>query len=100
MRLEKGRELPATSPASAPRPPTIRSRITNGRSLLPGIDGRSTLVRLATRLGINRQPRDVTPTLASYIASRYGCDSDEDAGEEACAAPQSGAGAPANEDAV
>jgi hypothetical protein len=30
----------------------------------------STLVRLASRIGIDRMPRDVTPTLAQYLASR------------------------------
>jgi hypothetical protein len=30
----------------------------------------STLVRVAARIGINRIPRDVTPTLAQYLASK------------------------------
>lgn len=36
---------PATSRRLAPKPPTARSRVTNGREVLPGIDGRSMLAR-------------------------------------------------------
>ncbi len=123
-----------------------RSRITNGRELLPGIDGRSptarrykdianailvdqggadvcsesrkqlvrrfaaaavlaerlearlangeeidiqqhallcsTLVRVAQRIGINRIPRDVTPSLAEYLASAYPKDESAPAADE------------------
>src|SRR6202035_5603682 len=37
--------MPAASPATAPRKPTARSRVTNGHALLPGIDGRSAVAR-------------------------------------------------------
>jgi hypothetical protein len=36
---------PSTSIGLARRPPTARSRVTNGADLLPGIDGRSALAR-------------------------------------------------------
>jgi hypothetical protein len=36
----------------------------------------STLVRIATRLGINRIPRDVTPTLDQYLADKEAVDAD------------------------
>src|SRR5207248_471724 len=36
---------PPTNIGLAPRPPTARSRVTNGADLLPGIDGRSALAR-------------------------------------------------------
>lgn len=122
------------SRALAPRKPTARSRVSNGRDILPNVDGRSlvarryrdisgqilaeqggadvcsearqqlirrfaaaaclaeqlesrlangeqiniaehaslssTLVRLASRIGIERIPRDLTPTLAEYLAQK------------------------------
>jgi hypothetical protein len=36
----------------------------------------STLVRIATRLGINCIPRDVTPTLDQYLADKEAVDAD------------------------
>jgi hypothetical protein len=37
--------MPAASPATTVRKPTARSRITNGKDLLPGVDGRSAVAR-------------------------------------------------------
>jgi hypothetical protein len=128
-----------------PRPPTLRSAITNGSRLLEGVDQRSpiarryrdivsqivsdqggadqcsesrlqlirrfaaasvlaeqleaklargeqisiaehatlssTLVRLANRIGVERRPRDVTPTLAEYLA-RKAAETDADASDD------------------
>jgi hypothetical protein len=36
----------------------------------------STLVRIAQRIGINRVPRDVTPSLADYLRSRQQTDAE------------------------
>jgi hypothetical protein len=36
----------------------------------------STLVRIAQRIGINRVPRDVTPSLAEYLRSRQQTDAE------------------------
>jgi hypothetical protein len=37
--------MPAASPATTVRKPTARSRVTNGKDLLPGVDGRSAVAR-------------------------------------------------------
>jgi hypothetical protein len=127
--------MPVESLALAPRKAEARSRISNGRDLLPGIDGRSTvarryrdiagailvdqgginhcsesrkqlirrfaaaavlaeqmearlangqeinvsehallcstLVRIGQRIGIDRLPKDVSPSLADYLATNY-----------------------------
>jgi hypothetical protein len=138
--MELATHKPSDSGRQAPRKPTARARVSNGRDVLPNVDGRSliarryrdvahaiivdqggidrcsesrlqlirrfaaaavlaeqmesrlangeqvdiaqhatlssTLVRLASRIGIDRMPRDVTPTLAQYLA-------DHDSGEPA-----------------
>ena len=125
---------PPGNTAIAPRPAVARSRVSNGKDVLPGIDGRSllarryrdiagavladqagakqcsearlqlirrfaaacvlaeqleaqltnghtidvgehaalssTLVRLASRIGIDRVPKDVSPSLSDYLATR------------------------------
>jgi hypothetical protein len=131
--MEIAAHKPSDNERQAPRKPTARSRVSNGRDLLPGIDGRSivarryrdiaaailadqggeaqcsesrkqlirrfaaaavlaeqlesrlangeqidiaehatlssTLVRLGSRIGIDRVPRNVTPSLSSYLES-------------------------------
>ncbi len=126
--------MPVGSLKLAPRKPQARSRLTNGKDILPGVDGRSivarryhdlvaalvtdaggvdrvgevraqlirrfaalavqaetmearlalgqpidlgehalissTLVRLASRLGIERRAKDITPHLRDYLAAR------------------------------
>jgi hypothetical protein len=126
-----GPRMPAENAVLAERKPTARSRVSNGKDLLPGIDGRSptarryrdivaavvadqggegrvseaklslirrfsaacvlaeameaklvngepidiaehsllasTLVRIAQRIGINRIPKNVTPSIADYL---------------------------------
>jgi hypothetical protein len=37
--------MPAASPATTIRKPTARSRVTNGKDLLPGVDGRTASAR-------------------------------------------------------
>jgi hypothetical protein len=37
--------MPAASPATAVRKPNARSRVTNGKDLLPGVDGRTATAR-------------------------------------------------------
>ena len=146
MPMDIAAQKPGDNGRQAPRKPTARSRVSNGRDLLPGIDGRtiiarryrditaailtdqagadqcsearlqlvrrfaatavlaeemearlangeqisieqhatlsSTLVRLASRIGIDRRQRDVTPTLAEYLASHASEDSEAaDVGE-------------------
>jgi hypothetical protein len=140
------RKMPVESLALAPRKATARSRVSNGRDVLPDVDGRSvvarryrdilaalasdqggadhmsearvqlcrrfaalavqaeqmeaalargepidlqqhallasTLVRLASRIGVDRVPHDVTPTLSEYLA-RYEREPDEAAAGEA-----------------
>lgn len=42
----------------------------------------STLVRLAARIGIDRIPRDVTPTLDEYLANKEAVDAGTSVGHE------------------
>jgi hypothetical protein len=131
--MESALEMPADSPAKADRKPQARSRISNGKDVLPSVDGRShiarryrdissqivtdqgglehcsesrlqlirrfsaaavlaeqmesrlargqainiaehaqlcsSLVRLASKIGIERIARDVTPSLGSLLAA-------------------------------
>ena len=39
----------------------------------------SAMVRVATRLGLQRRARDITPTLAEYLKSKYGAASADNA---------------------
>jgi hypothetical protein len=50
----------------------LEARLTNGHAIDVGEHAAlsSTLVRLAARIGIDRMPKDVTPSLSDYLATR------------------------------
>jgi len=50
----------------------LEARLTNGQAIDVGEHAAlsSTLVRLASRIGIDRVPKDVTPSLSDYLATR------------------------------
>jgi hypothetical protein len=79
----------------------LESRLANGGAIdiQENATLSSTLVRLAARIGIDRVPRDVTPTLSEYLAPSEAQDAGEDAtsDEYAPGGPVKGALACSNE---
>jgi hypothetical protein len=70
----------------------LESRLANGEQIDIAEHAMlsSTLVRLAAKIGIDRVPRDISPSLTEYLA-RYGAEQPEDALEDEPATKVAGA---------